>query len=236
MKFRRLLLPMLLSGAIGLPYLTSKTTGLVNGIKSLSTSAETARANIDSTEPAVPQGDLQSERFKRITDVPLEGVPIYSLSEVLRMDVTTAWVYSRWSRKSTALADLDLYGIRVPLMTGTNVDDLAGSMTYYFNPAGRVQRISFRGRTGDARKLVSLLVSQYGFRQQSAEIAGEQLYQVRWNSKPISELRIRPAPVIWATAPHASFLVELELERPGSGRFIERRPPPGALVPPAAAT
>ncbi|OHB79304.1 MAG: hypothetical protein A2W31_15780 [Planctomycetes bacterium RBG_16_64_10] len=187
--------------------------------------ARGAGAPLDVSAPAPATADKGHGRFRKITDVPLEGIPVYDLADVLRMDVTTGWVYSRWSRKSTALADVDLFGVRVPLMTGTKVDDLAGSLTYYFNTAGRVQRISFRGRTGDTRKLVNLLIARYGFRQQLPQVAGEQLYQVRWNGKPISELRIRPAAVLWASTPHASFQVELELERPGSGRFLSGRPP-----------
>ncbi len=87
---------------------------------------------------------------------PLEGTPTYSLAEVLRLDVTKEWVYQRWARKSTALSELDLYGVRVPLVTGTKLHDLAGSLTFFFAPDGRVQRISFRGRTGDTTQLVEL--------------------------------------------------------------------------------
>jgi hypothetical protein len=231
MKLRRFILPTAVAAAVGGPYFYEEATRILDQtqstVRSWTTSSKpdgsSAEAPSGTPSAAGEAGDGQPTRHQALSDVPLEGVPVYDLGEVLRMDVTQAWVYSRWSRKSTALADLNLFGIRVPLVTGTGVDDLAGSLTYYFNPEGRVQRISFRGRTGDARKLVSLMVARYGLRLQTPEIPGEQLYQVRWNAKPISELRIRPAPVIWASAPHASFLVELELERPGSGRFVERR-------------
>src|SRR5690606_11819068 len=91
---------------------------------------------------------------------PLEGIPTYSLVEVLRMDITQDWVYQRWARKSVGLGDPDLFGIRVPLVTGTKMHDLAGSLTYYFNRAGQVDRLSFRGRTGDTRQLVDLITRQ----------------------------------------------------------------------------
>jgi hypothetical protein len=223
---RGVTLAALLGAAVGVPYFaTQPQNGTGKG-----SSASTEFGAAGSLSPLLDSNprsgaaqsplDMGRDRRQRIGDVPLEGVPVYDLADVLRLDVTSAWVYSRWSRKSTALSDLQLHGVRVPLVTGTDVDDLAGSLTYYFNPAGKVQRISFRGRTGDTRKLVTLLIKEYGFRMQTPEISGEQLYQVLWNARPISELRIRPAPVIWASAPHASFEVELELERPGSGRFL----------------
>lgn len=240
---RKWILPVLLVAAVAGPYLWQRSDKLVQRAKatigfSSSAAASSGGGSGASVAPPldVSPSKLESDnagygKFRKITDVPLEGVPVYKLSDVLRMDVTTTWVFSRWSRKSTALSDLDLFGVRVPLITGTNVDDLAGSLTYYFNPAGRVQRISFHGRTGDTRKLVTLLIAKYGFRLQPPEIAGEQLYQVKWNGKPISQLRIRPAAVLWASAPHASFQVELELERPGSGRFLQRGRTPLTQLP-----
>jgi len=61
--------------------------------------------------------------------VPLEGFPTIRMEEVFRFDVTKEWVYGRWPRKSTALAHADLFGVRVPLVTGTNIDDVAGALT-----------------------------------------------------------------------------------------------------------
>lgn len=152
--------------------------------------------------------------------LPLEGPPAVHLEEVFRFDVTKDWIYLRWPRKSTSLANDDLFGIRVPLVTGISIDDLAGSLTYYFNPAGQVQHIAFRGRTGDPQRLVRLLAGRYGLRPQNSPVPGEQLYQTRWNGRPQSELRIRPAAVVWSSSPHSTFDVVLALERPGSNRFL----------------
>jgi hypothetical protein len=42
--------------------------------------------------------------------------------------------------------------------------------------------------------------------------------------------------VLWTTSPHGSFVVELELERPGSSRYLPSRVPKLAIPPvPAAA-
>src|SRR5690606_24322789 len=93
---------------------------------------------------------------------PLEGIPTYSLAEVLRMDVSKEWVYSRWARKSTGLAEPELFCIRVPLVSGTRMTDVAGSLTYYFDVQGQVQKIRLVGKTADTSELVNLLTSRYG--------------------------------------------------------------------------
>ncbi len=159
--------------------------------------------------------------------MPVEGKPAVSLAEVLRMDVTKEWVYSRWPRKSTGLADLNDYGIRVPLVSGTRLTDLAGSLTYRFDAYGRVRRISFRGRTGDTTELVNLLVQKYQLQRQPTTIIGSQLYQVRRGEGIISELRTQPAAVLWSNSPHTSFDVELELQHP-NGMPLPPKPIPVA--------
>ncbi len=170
------------------------------------------------------------------TPAPLEGTPTHALAEVLRMDVTKEWVYQRWPRKSTALAELDLYGVRVPLVTGTQLYDIAGSLTYFFAADGRVQKISFRGRTGDTTQLVGLVTQRYGLQAQSTLAAGEQLFETRRGADVLSRLRTRPASVLWASSPHDSFSVELDLQDPASARPLPPELAPLPTVPaPAAA-
>lgn len=168
---------------------------------------------------------------------PIEGTPSYSLADVLRMDVTKEWVYQRWPRKSTALAELDLYGVRVPLVTGTKLDDLAGSLTYFFGPDGRLRVITFRGTTGDTTQLVNLVTQRYGLQPQPVIAAGEQLFQVRRGDDVLSSLRTRPSPVLWASSPHDSFRVELELQDPANARPLAQQKAPLPTTPqPAQAT
>lgn len=150
---------------------------------------------------------------------PLEGMGFVSLAELLRMDVTKDWVYSRWARKSTGLAEPGLFGVRVPVVTGTAVTDLAGSLSYYFNAQGQVDKLRFHGRTGDTTQLVAIAQQHYGM-QPIAGLSGEQLFQTHAESRVLCELRTRPGAVLWATSPHDSFVVDLELNRPGSGRFV----------------
>ena len=177
--------------------------------------------------PPVPQGPGAA---LYPTETPLEGLPAFSLHEVFNLNVTKEWVYQRWARKSTALSELGLFGIRVPLVTGTQLHDLAGSLTYFFDHAGRVQRISFHGTTGDTTQLVMLVTQQFGLQPQSTPVPGEQLFQVRRQNQVFSELRSRPAPVLWASSPHDSFAVDLELQRPDATTPLPSRLPPLSSV------
>lgn len=143
-----------------------------------------------------------------------EGMPVSDFAEVIRFDVTTAWVLARWPRVSTRLSSLPTQGYRVALVTGTLPHDLAGSLTYYFNNEQKVQRITFLGTTGDTRPLVNLVTSRYGLVRQQDDGPGVHLYQFRSGKKVASELRIKPARTVSLAEPHSRFEVALVLERP----------------------
>ena len=228
MFIRLLFLLGLLAASVGIPYMTSNSSDLWKQIKSRfptfesnSSPGEMVDAGAGGASWASP-GRPGAGHLMRATGDFQQHKLTYDMAEVFRMDVTPTWIYRRWERKSTQLAELDLHGIRVPLVTGKSVDDLAGSLTYYFNREGKVQRISFYGRTGDPRRLITLMASKYGLRNQQPKVSGEQVYQVKWNGRAQSELRIRPAAVMWASVPHASYEVQLELERPGSSRYLKQ--------------
>jgi hypothetical protein len=165
---------------------------------------------------------------------PLDGGQIQAIEQVLRFDVTKDWVYRTWVRKSTGPTDVGLLAVRVPLVTGTHIAALAGSLTYYFNSAGQVEHISFHGRSGDTTHLVNFLAQTYEFERAAAPI-GEQLYQVKRGRRVQSELRTRPESVQSTTSPHSSIAVELELARPGTRRVLPPRPSPLDIPPSAAA-
>lgn len=154
----------------------------------------------------------------------------YALAEVLRFDVTKEWVYQRWDRKSTALADLELFGVRVPLVSGTQVHDIAGSLTYFFGADGRAKRISFRGRTGDTTQLAMLLHQRFGLQAAPSVIAGQQLLQLRQGNDVISEMRTQTAPILWSNSPHESFSVEFELQDPAVAKPLKQQAPSAATV------
>ena len=158
---------------------------------------------------------LQEDPVARAPVLRVEGAPVQDLAEILRFDVTSGWVLRRWPRVSTGLAELQLQGYRVPLVTGTSETDLAGSLTYYFNAQQQVQRISFRGTTGDARKLIGLLTTRYKFSRRLTNDPGLFIYEAaRPGGEPNSVLKIHSTPVVKSTEPNRRFEVELVVERP----------------------
>ena len=145
----------------------------------------------------------------------LDKAPIDNLGAVLRFDISPDWVLGHWPRVSTGLAQLQLQGYRAPLVTGTAEDDLAGALTYYFDPQQRLQRITFYGVTGDAQKLVSLLSSQYRFSRRILNHPGMMVYEgPAVGREPKSSLRVETAEVVRINEPHRRFQVSLVLERP----------------------
>jgi hypothetical protein len=229
--------PLLLGAAIAIPYISS------NG-------PEAARKFFQQSGQAEPQPLVPEIPPAEVYDpaprgpgyeiypvsTPLEGNPGTALEEVFRFDVTKEWVYERWARKSTALAELGLYGVRAPLVTGTEIHDLAGSLTYFFDATGKVQRISFKGQTGDTTRIVTLVTQRHGLRQQATAIAGQQLFQLKRGADVISELATQPSSVLWSSSPHDSFAVELELQRPEATTPLPTRlqPLPEIKAPPEA--
>jgi len=144
-----------------------------------------------------------------------ESIPVADLREVLRFDVTPGWIMRRWPRVSAGLSQLQLQGYRVPLVTGTAEDDLAGALTYYFNPRQEVERITFQGTTGDPRRLVELLVSSHGFVRRLVNEPGSLVCEAPGSDGQCrGELWVRPSRVIRADATSERFQVTLVLNRP----------------------
>jgi hypothetical protein len=197
-----------LAGAIGMPYLFSSSSGLAGLFVTRPAGSEQANAN----DPAL--AGATSAAAQGSTESAAPAAPIVDLQQAFRFDVTTAWVLGQWPRVSAGLAQLEMQGYRVPLVTGTRPDDLAGSLTYYFNHRQRVQRITFNGSTGDARRLVALLVTNFGFARVLVGDASLFLYEVKKDGKVISELRIKPSRIVRADLPHTRFEVAIVIQRP----------------------
>jgi hypothetical protein len=208
-------------GAIGMPYLASSSSDWWKSFSSRFASSDSdAKTQTGGTggqvaarpggalQPGVPPTDPTARRL------PVEGFGARDLADVLRFDGTPSWVMTRWPRVTAGLATPDLQGYRVPLVTGTLSDDLAGSLTYYFDKNQQVAWIQFHGTTGDPRKLVSLVTSRYNFSQQRTNDPSLALYQAKWNGTAHSELRIRPMPILRADQPRARYEVDLAMKRP----------------------
>ena len=94
------------------------------------------------------------------------GSPLPTIEQAFRFDVTPQWVISRWPGVSTIANDPEELGLRVAWVSGTRPDDVAGSLTYYFDPHHRLQRITFTGLAGDPRRLLTTVVTPYGLKSQ----------------------------------------------------------------------
>lgn len=141
----------------------------------------------------------------------LSGGNIPDLREVLRFDVTADWVIGRFHRVSTVLAELNLKGLRVPVVTGTHATDMAGTLTYYFDPSGKLHRVTLHGFTGDPSRLTQAMVNHFQLQNEPTLEAG--VYTRRWNGQPLALLRINHAPVVYSDAVHQKYTLFLELNQ-----------------------
>ena len=142
----------------------------------------------------------------------LTGSNVPDLRAVIRFDITPDWVIGRFHRVTTVLADLSLEGLRVPIVTGTRADDIAGTLTYYFDNTGKLQRLTIHGFTGDPRRFAQTMATGYGMQRERALEAG--VFTKRWNGHPVHFMRLTHAPVVYSDAVHQKFTVFLELNQP----------------------
>jgi len=149
------------------------------------------------------------------TTLDVEGRPNRTLAEVFRFNINSAWIAQNWPRVSTGLADVQLNGYRVNLITGTGRDDLAGSLTYYFDSRRQTQLITFYGTTGDPKRLINFVARHYGFQRRNLNGAALIYLDIPVpDGKSRSVLQIRPTNVIRLNQPLKHFEVSLVLERP----------------------
>lgn len=134
--------------------------------------------------------------------------------QIIRFDLRTDSITQNWSRVTTVQSEHFLLGMRVAVVTGPEISDLAGSVTYYFDEQDQLQRISLQGFTGDASRLIAHCEQGYQLEKQATLDAG--MYIAQWNGMPSSVLHIARAPVIRADSPRTQYYVTLELNRPSS--------------------
>jgi hypothetical protein len=155
------------------------------------------------------------------------GGPIYDFRDVLRFDMTPAMVMQRFPRVTTSLAEVQMDGMRVPFVSGSQPTDVAGSLSYYFDREQRVRRIQMVGTTGDPTLLVTLLTQYYQLKQE--QTLGGYLYTTRWNNRVTSVLRLSLAPVIDQKDRYRRYQLFLEINQPSldyglsqeAGRFLQ---------------
>ncbi len=215
--FQRFSLAIPLALAIGVPYLlTSESTESVRGTIGAWLSGgqrDDVAPEPGITDPAVGRALALSDLST--SSAPLRSAtstPVATLEGVLRFDITPRWVMDNWPRVSTTRSEGDLDGLRVPLITGTRPQDVAGSLTYYFDEQRVVQRIALDGVVGDERHLVSVVTRV--FHLQPEPLAGVGVFVSKWNGTTTSALWIRRLPVVAVENPYQKFEFAMELNRP----------------------
>jgi hypothetical protein len=166
--------------------------------------------------------------------LPAATSPAVSIEEAFRFDLKPQWVASRWSRVSTVLGQPKQLGMRVALVSGTRADDVAGSLTYYFDEHHQLQRITFTGLTGDPRRLLSAVVTPYGL--QSQPTTGFARYIAGDPERPTSEVVVRHLPVLVAhpQRPQVEVAIDLRAGNAVSQRSRASNEPPEVKLLPSA--
>ena len=124
--------------------------------------------------------------------------PPVAIEEVFRFDVTPAWVTSRWPRVSTVAGEPKQLGMRVPLVSGTQPHDVAGSLTYFFDEHHQLKRITFTGMTADPRRLLAATVAPFGLQSQPTTHAAH--YTSGDPKKPASQVTVKHLPIVSSEA------------------------------------
>ena len=120
-----------------------------------------------------------------------------------------------WPRVTTSLGHLSAQGYRVSLVTGTDRTDLAGSLTYFFDPKQHVDRITFQGKTGDPTRLIQHLKRQFKFARELANDPGLFLWEApSKRGDPRSYLHVRTTNYIEAEDQFHKYDVALVIVRP----------------------
>jgi hypothetical protein len=217
--FRHLLALGALGAAVAIPYLSSGAKDRLDKASSWLSSRGGSADDVATLPDPAAIGPLP-RRTPTGPGVPtqphepyLEGPPTQDLGEVFNFEASIPWVMQRWRRVSTGLVEGELQGYRVPLVTGTSIGDLAGSLTYYFDRKQQVQRITFYGASGDPRRLVTLVTGKFGFRREQGREAGTVVFTDRWSGKPRGQLVLRPPAIVRGTQPQARYAIDLYIGR-----------------------
>jgi hypothetical protein len=214
-NLKKLRWPALVASALGGPYAYFESGEITGDFSKAVREWTTSSDNPATTASVTSTASLRPDpRFGAYSTGAVSSTGPTQLAEIFRFDVSPSWVTSQWHEVTLGMADVELSGHRVMLVTGKNPADLAGSLTYYFNRDNAVQRIRFEGVTGDPRPLVAELATKYRFVRCRADVAGAEVYQVHRDGKARGDLRIRSAPIVRADSPLGRYSVSLAIDRP----------------------
>ena len=145
----------------------------------------------------------------------VELAPVVPIEQALNFAVSIPQILGSWPQVSTGIVhNNNLFGYRVPLVTGMAEHDITGSLTYFFGPGKVLRRIHFEGDTGDARRLIAWLTNEFRLAPDLTESRGTFLYRTTSESPVMGELRVYPRTIIQASLPHRRFEISLMLNRP----------------------
>lgn len=212
-NLKKLRWPALVAAATGGPYAYFEG-GDVSGELTKAIGALTAAGEKTASSAGKQLSGTNTDRLGGLSSGVGGALPSPQLSEVFRFDITPAWVTSRWNEVTLGMADVGLSGHRVLLVTGPRPEDLAGSLTYYFDGDQVLKRIRFEGVTGDPRPLVAAMAMQYQFVRCRTDVPGTEIYQVHRDGKARGDLRVRSAPVVRATSQLGRYSVSLAIDNP----------------------
>ncbi len=202
---RNLLLPVILAGAVGIPFLASQDSENWpssdgnqlpgNGSPTFPNSyifQNSSTSDTVATQLPLAQVSLVPRAAGQIVDfggrsevilpgnefgpdtsaMPLAFMPVTDLSQVFRFDATVEWIKNRWDRVSIFSAEPGITAYRCDLVTGVNRSDIHGCITYFINSRQGVERISFRGWSGDAQPFVEFCVRSFKLKQETSQVLG----------------------------------------------------------------
>ena len=138
---RTILFMIVLGIAAGTPFVVHHAMEFVDkhaengGANHLLTQFIQGNTQDSSTAPPVdvPLKELDDEPGRKVENSGATGPSGLTIADLLRFDVTKIWLQMHWRHVTTDIPTYPLHACRVPIMTGTEPYDVAGSITYYFN-------------------------------------------------------------------------------------------------------
>ena len=154
----------------------------------------------------------------------LDGGVIGRFGDIINMNITPKWITQRWARVSKNIQSGPWQGCRVPIVTGEKTNDLAGALTYYFDNQQQLQRIAFRGTTGEPQRIITMLQQEFHLTKRPTSLTG--LYIKSQNRRPVSVLMITRLPHAATqndAARYSQYTIQFELNRPSIGTQLSDR-------------
>jgi len=149
-----------------------------------------------------------------------------SLEEAIDFGITPQWILSYFPHVTNVSIDPKLIGYRVPLVTGTKMQDIAGSMTYEFCNRQMLQRMTFVGSTGDAKAIIALVEKRFALVGRETNQPNLFVFEsTDSNGKVRNVLHVEIAPRLDRNSPQTQFQVKLRLFRPDGQQLSKAKPP-----------